>query len=400
MLTVIAATDDSEQRTKLEARWRQSNRRARIDEMQYFCSSLDGVAIARTKLDVNPQLFNCANGTIYLPSGVLQSADRNDLITKISPVAYKPDALAPRFMQFLHELFPSNPDVIDLLQRLAGYSMTGETKDHVLILLYGREGRNGKTTLLEALLSVMGLKEYGTVTSASTFAVKRGGGIPNDLAKLALYRFVSVPEIDRTQSLNESLVKDVTGASTTTARFLYEEEFEFKPAFKIWMATNEMPKTTGGAPISARLVTIPFNVSFLGREDKELPGKLAQECEGILAWMVEGARLWYRDGLGALPSSVTGLRENYRSTMDALADFESRRLVFGEALRASYAALDDAYQAWCRDMGVAPLYGKSQLVAELLSRNLNLRRGKSDGARQLLGVGLKAAPRVGDGDSR
>jgi putative DNA primase/helicase len=142
-------------------------------------------------------------------------------------------------------------------------------------------------------------------------------------------------------------VKRLTGNDRISARFLYGEFFEFKPTFKIFMATNHKPSVTGmDDAIWRRLKLIPFEVTFKANEqDTMLPEKLEKEYKGILAWMVEGCILWQKEGLGN-PIAILEATKEYRYEMSAIESFlqDYCRRDANEMIQASH--IYNAYKEW------------------------------------------------------
>jgi phage/plasmid-associated DNA primase len=62
-------------------------------------------------------------------------------MTKITAVA--PGGDCPLWRRFLTEITGGNKDLEDFLQRIAGYTLTGSTREHALFFLYGT-GITGK----------------------------------------------------------------------------------------------------------------------------------------------------------------------------------------------------------------------------------------------------------------
>jgi putative DNA primase/helicase len=112
------------------------------------------LAVSMDRLDADPWLLNCQNGTLDLKTGELRPHDPLDYVTKIVPVEYDPDAEAPRFSAFLEEVLVDD-GVIRFVQRFAGYSLTGDTRERAMAILWGG-GKNGKSTLVELLLTMLG----------------------------------------------------------------------------------------------------------------------------------------------------------------------------------------------------------------------------------------------------
>jgi len=324
-----------------------------LREMIEIARSRDGIATTPTRLDVDPDLFNCANGTIDLRTGELREHRRGDLLTKRSPVHYEPDAEAPMFHSFLRRIMDNSEEKIDFLQRALGYTMTGNTGEEVCFIAYGR-GRNGKSKFLGAVSHVLG--DYAEHARPETFMARDRDKVANDIAALVGARFVATVEVEEGHRLGEALVKQMTGGDLLTARFLYAEWFSFKPLFKIWMAANHKPGIRGtDEAIWERIRLIPFTVTIpLPERDTRLAGKLESEGPGILAWMVEGCLRWRHEGL-APPIEVVEATQGYRDEMDVLAHFIEDRCVVNADAQALAGELYRAYVDWCGKAGERPL---------------------------------------------
>jgi len=353
------------------------------------------IEISPDALDADPWSFNVQNGTIDLRTGALRDHRREDFITKISPVAFKSDALAPRWERFLTEIFLRHPDVIPYLQKLIGYAMTGSTKEKVFPILYGPTSNNGKSTLLRTIRAVFG--DYGTEANSATLMRRHSNNAESPtpgLLSLAGHRFVYVSEIESENQLNEALVKNMTGDDVIVGRGMYEKkQSHITPTFKVFLATNHMPQVNWDAAYGSRVKPIPFYECFLGREDRTLDATLATELKGILAWMVTGAWQWYSDkeGLRKLPASVRALLGEYETEMDSLASFISSKLDIDQAFVAVAADVFAVYKAWCVDTDTAPL-GQHQFSVELKKRShFTYGHIKSGTVRVYKGVGLKGA---------
>ncbi len=332
------------------AEWaKRSEKAAQIAAMLRLAASEPGVPVLPSQLDTDPWLLNVANGTIDLRTGTLRPHRREDLITRIAPVAYRPAAKCPRWMKFLSEVFGPHPDIIPFIQLAAGYSLTGDTREECLLLLHGG-GRNGKGTLLKTLATLMG--DYGGTTDFSTFIARRDDRGPrDDIANMKGQRFVTSQEAREGAPLAESVVKWLTGGDRVRARKLHENSYEFDPTWKIWLATNYKPTIKGQDPaIWSRIRLVPFDVSFEGREDRTLKAALIDELPGVLAWAVEGCLRWQTEGL-RLPDSVLKATGEYRSESDQVGRFFEDCCVLGEHVSAQACSLYGAYKQWAEKGG-------------------------------------------------
>ncbi|MDQ3302271.1 MAG: phage/plasmid primase, P4 family [Actinomycetota bacterium] len=343
------SADGKDERKAIARHAAGSESRSRIDAMIALARSM--VPVAPDDLDADPWLLNATDGTIDLRTGERRDHRREDLITKATPVEYDPDAQAPRFARFLREIFGGDEDMSAFVQRFAGYSLTGSTRERAVAILHGR-GKNGKSTLIELLQEAMG--DYAATTETETILAKRYQGVGNDVAALKGARFVATAEVEKGRRLAESKVKQLTGNDTVTARFLYSEPFSFKPEFKLWLSTNSKPEIHGtDDAIWDRIRLIPFTQRFEGGDaDAKLPEKLRDELAGVLAWAVRGCLDWQRDGLGE-PDKVRAATERYRTEQDTLAAFFEDRCVIHPEAEIPATRLYKAYQEWCAGSGEA-----------------------------------------------
>jgi putative DNA primase/helicase len=345
-----AELESDESRRKALAKWAaESETERRLKSMLSLAQSEPGIAIEADRLDVDPRLFNVLNGTLDLCTGILRPARRSDFITKLAPVEYQPNAICPEFERLLNRLFKHVPAVREYLQRIFGYTLTGLTSEQCFFIFYG-VGANGKSTLLRALLDLLG--EYATTTRPETFLTKRGDGIPNDVAALAGARFVVSLESEQGKRLAEGLVKGVTGGDKMSARFLHKEFFAFAPQLKFFIGTNHKPTIRGTDHAMWRRVRcVPFEVVIPDDEqDKLLPEKLRSEFSGILNWLVQGCLAWQRDGLGP-PFEVQKATAAYRAEQDILGVFLKDRCVLEPPAKSTKSELFESYIAWCEASG-------------------------------------------------
>lgn len=341
------------------ARWAKSSEsKGKLDAMVSIARSQPGVPKMPDELDADPYSLNVLNGTLDLRDGTIRPHDRRDLFTKAAPVEFDPDATCPSWLAFLDRIMAGNARLIRFLQRAIGYSLTGLTTERCLFILWG-SGANGKSTLLETIRTLTG--DYAVTTPTDTLMVRRTEtSASNDLATLKGARFVSASEAEEGRRLAESRIKNLTGGDEITARFLYGEFFQFKPEFKIWLATNHKPIIRGSDEgIWDRIKLIPFEVRIPPEErDATLRFTLDAERAGILTWAVRGCLEWQRDGLGA-PVEVEAARSEYRSEMDILGAFIGDCCEIGEYYREPASSLYRDYAKWCEDNGERPITQRS-----------------------------------------
>jgi putative DNA primase/helicase len=345
---------DLEERKKVLTFAINLRKRRGIENVVAIAAWQEGISVGNPeRFDAEPWALNVENGTIDLHGGQLRPHERDDLITKVVPIEYVPDARCERWEKFLVEIFAGDKETIDFVQRAVGYSLTGSIREHVFLVLFGT-GANGKTTLLSLVRQILG--DYGTTSSPETFVGREDGGASNDRARLRGARFVFTIETAEGKALDEAFVKAATGGDTISARFLYSEFFEFDPTFKLWMATNHKPVIRGGDEgIWRRVRLVPFDRRFEGeRADADLRSKLEAELPGILAWAVRGCLAWQKHGLGASPA-ITTATAAYRSEMDTFSGFIDDKCEVAPTASATAAELYLAYKSWADASAEKPL---------------------------------------------
>lgn len=350
-LRAAAEIEDEKQR-KVALKWAfTSQAKGRRDALLDQASIEPALRTNGTEWDTDHFLLGVANGVVDLETGVLRPGHPRDRITMHSPIAFDPDAKAPRWERFLSEVFRDDRPIIEYVQRFAGYSLTGDISEHKLLICWGK-GSNGKSTLLSTLAHIAG--DYGYSMPFSTVEAQRNNGGPtNDLAALDGRRLVTASEVNEGQPLNEARIKALTGGDAITARFLNKEFFTFRPRAKFWLAVNHKPTIGDDSKgLWRRIDMVPFLASFEGAQvNKHLDRELLEEASGILAWMVRGCLDWRANGLGQ-PSAVVDATREYQRESDPLGAFLEQCCVKGQMQAVRGNVLYHAYLDWANTEGI------------------------------------------------
>jgi putative DNA primase/helicase len=378
------------ERPTLLKRAKSAESATKIRAMLELAQSIEPIAINSRLLDVDPNLLNVDNGTIDLKTFEIRPHDCADLITRIVPASYDPDAPAtcPTFEGFINRIMGENPRLVAFIQRVVGYCLTGDTSEQVLFIFWGI-GANGKSTLILIVEDM--LAGYAIRCRVETLLLKReAGSATPDVARLAGARFIGAVEAQDGRRLDEAMVKELTGGDTITARFLYGQPFEFRPVGKIVLVTNHRPTVYGtDEAIWRRIRLVPFAV-FIPPEDRDphLIDKLRGEMDGILAWAIRGCEEWRRVGLDP-PPEVTEATATYRLSEDRLAEFIEDECVLDPPVERKHADLFHRYKDW------ADRNGEVQMSPKAFSKALDDRRIEKktlknrNSTRVRVGIGLK-----------
>ena len=273
----------------------------------------------------------------------------------------------------------------DYMQRLYGYAATGFTREQCLVVCVGC-GANGKSVLLNAIDHV--LEPLVGTTPWSAFEKRAAGASTADLAYLRGKRLCLVQEGESGTLLSESVIKRATGGDKLSARNLYKSPMAFRPEFLIMMATNSLPRIRGADEgIWRRVRLVNFNRFFQDHErDPYLFETLQSEAEGILAWIVEGAKEWSANSLND-PPVVKEATRNYRHTADDLAGFIGQIVIEDEDSSMSGAELMSSYMDWCIEENVRS-WSRRALYEAICERCKSVYKVKKQDGIHLIGLRL------------
>lgn len=348
--------------------------------------------------DTDPWLLNVANGTIDLRSGEIREHRREDLITHVAPVGYHPDSFDGVLEGYLSKATAKDPAFARYLQKAAGYTLTGLTDEETVFLVLG-PGATGKSTLVEAMISMLG--DYGIKTSFDTFLVQRNiGGARPDLVAMRGARMVAAVEPEKGRKLAASTLKEITGGDTISARDLYKPPFSFKPTFKIWLAANDSPELPDDdSGLWRRLQRLPFESVILPDErDPEVKRHLTSDGgESVLAWAVAGCLLWQEEKLKP-PKIVRDKTAELRRDFDPLAEFFADRCIVDPGVEVEASALRRSYDDWARQHGSSAISNREwghRLQALGCRRD---RRRSMGGPPKVLWIGIGILTNTSDDD--
>ena len=344
--------DDSDKR-KLILKWANTSSSAKSLSAMLTVARPD-LAITTEMLDRDQFKLNCLNGTIDLRNGKLTPHRKEDFITKMAPVEFDSDAKAPRFEQFLAEIFDQSTGLIDFVQCAVGSALTGSVKDQKLFLCHGA-GQNGKSTLFAIIREVLG--DYAQETDPNLLAAKQNnGGASEDVYRLRGVRLATTIEIDEDVKLNEAKTKQLTGGDRITARAMYGHFTEFDPTHKLFLIANHKPHIRSqGMAMWRRIKMIPFRVIIPEhKKDKDLLEKLRAERPGILAWLVRGCLKWLSEGLPE-PPEVENATAEYKAAEDSLEKFIQDCCCVEPNAQEQAKPLRDRYKSWCSENGEVEL---------------------------------------------
>lgn len=319
-------------------------------------------------LDQEVMKLNCLNGVLDLQDfSFTPGHDPGDLFTKCTNANYDPEARGQYWDRFLSSSLP-DPEVRAFVQRYVGYSLMGKVKEHVLPIFKGL-GRNGKGVFYKAVSDTLG--SYSHHADASLFIAKKNSddhsGPNPGLVALQGRRWITVSETNEGARLSTSTMKNLVGGEVITARNLWKGLVTFEPSHSIILVTNHLPKVEGDDPaVWERLKVVPWDVVIpKEKRNLNLDDDLRFERDVILAWAVEGLRMYWKIGL-APPTAVEGRTKEYRAESDTIRGWLTENCEEGPKFKTKLSEMVDA-------MNMGPHMKDDVIDGRVLARELRQR---------------------------
>ncbi len=276
--------------------------------------------------DDQPRTLAFQNGVVDLETGDFRPHGRTDLFTMRLAFDYDPKATCPAWDAFLESSQP-DPALRDFLHRAAGMTALGEIRDQYLFICYGPP-RAGKGTFVGTLQRLFG--EYHHALSQQLLLARSlDGSTRFKLAELDGRRMSACDELPRNARLNSAVLNSLVSGDAIEVEAKYRDPWTMRPVATYWINTNHKPDL----PVSEeatwkRLRLIPFEQSFVGREDESLRETLAGELPGIANWLVRGAVSYLAAGRLTAPDRVLRSVADFHRESDVLQQFLAAETAF------------------------------------------------------------------------
>jgi putative DNA primase/helicase len=328
------------------------------------------------ELDADPWLLCVANGVLDLHTGTLLEHDRKYLMTRRSPAVYVDGATSDIWQAYLDTATAGDKQLQAFLMRVAGYWLTGSTREKCFFMLYGPKD-TGKSVFVEALSTMLG--DYAQSSDFDSWCVQKyAGGNRGDLVRLAGSRLVSAVETNEGAKFDSARIKGITGGERIVAAAKFEAETEFLPHFKLLFAVNDCPRISeGDDAMFGRVRRIPWQVVIpTEKQDPNLRDKLAEPetLSAILAWCTQGLKEYVQMGQLGTCKAVEDSNAQYRSENDITREFLEECLDWHQSYRCPANELRAKYESWCRTQGIKHPLSAQKLALKLERKGAEIRR--------------------------
>lgn len=309
----------------------------RLGSLVKLSQGVPGVLTDAAAFDADPDILNCANGVLHLPTSTLYPPDSRVLVTKLADVDYVPGA---RHADWDAALGALPADEQQWMQLRLGQAITGHmTPDDVLVISQGT-GENGKGTLFRGIVEAIG--DYH-VRLADRVLTASPDAHPTELMDLRGARLATIDETPEGRQLNVVRLKKTVGSDYVTARYIAQDSVTYAATHSLFVMTNYQPivtETDHGTWRRLALLKFPYTFRKPG---EPLQGPMDRHGDpglrirmgspevrtAVLSWLVDGAWAWYAAGAAAMPPHTDGVKretEAMRADSDAVYGYWSDRL--------------------------------------------------------------------------
>lgn len=345
------------------------------------------IFMANHRFDVDSRAINCLNGELHFKDGNwrLETHDRENYRTTQIPILYDPQTTAPRFEQFLDEIFEDDKDAEEkkvIVCELLGYSLLTSCEFEKFVILLGN-GANGKSVLLHIVEQLVGTAQVSAVQPSQ---------FDNRFQRAHLFgKLVNiVTEIAEGAEIADAQLKGIVSGERTTAEHKHKNPFDFHPFCTCWFGTNHMPHCRDFSDaIFRRTIILSFNKKFDGtNRDVHLRQKLQKEMSGILNLALEGIAGVFKRGDFTYCLSSEASKKQWRFECDQVEQFVTDACELSSGLRSSSQDIFRAYTSWAKEMGVRRVLGHNGLTQRLQKLGVENCKG-TNGKRMLSGIAIK-----------
>lgn len=345
----VKAADEEAKKAKAYLAHAQMTRNAiRIKNMLELSKA--ALVVKAEILDAEPFDLNTPAGIVDLRSGAIRPHSRDSFCSQITAIAPSSKG-GDMWESFLDTVTAGDGSIKGFLQLVAGMALIGKVFHEGIILAFGG-GRNGKSTMFNALALVLG--EYSGGIDVKTITTDRANKGAS-LATLRGKRLVVTGELEEHQRLSVATLKQLGSTDKLTVEEKFRAPETVTQTHTLVLFTNHLPRvgsTDGGT--WRRLTVVPFNATIpAGKGIQNYADVLFDKAGGaILSWAIQGAVNFSKNRFSLdIPEAVAEATEAYRAREDWLTNFINERCVSEANARVSASELYATYREWAADTG-------------------------------------------------
>lgn len=313
-------------------------------------------------IDANPYLMGFTNGVFDFKNKVFRNGVPQDYISKSTNIPYTPynyeatKEIADEILTFMDQLFPEKELCRYMWDHLSA-SLIGVKKEHVFNIYRG-SGSNGKSLLTDLMSRALGA--YKGVVPITLVTDKRSslGSATPEIMQLKGVRYAVMQEPSSGVTINEGIVKELTGGDPLLGRALFSNSEIFIPQFSLVVCTNalfDVKSNDDGTWRRMKLVdykskfvsegeTYTDTTPYIFPKDKNLKDKLDKWASVFIAMLIE--RACETEGEVVDCPEVLSASNRYRQSQDCITGFITEKIVLKPGNLVSKKYLNDVFKEW------------------------------------------------------
>jgi P4 family phage/plasmid primase-like protien len=331
--------------------------------------AVGGFKVKEEILDANPFDLNTPAGIVDLKTGKCRPHDPKAYCSRMTAVSPGTNGRTG-FQDFMDFVTCGDPEFHAFLRALAGAMAIGKVYNEALVIAHGG-GANGKSTLFNTLAKILG--DYAGKIPAEALTTK-AQSVKADLAELEGLRFVLAGETEQGQRLSSKMLKTIASTDAILGERKYYDPHSFEPVHQTVLYTNHLPRLGSlDHGTKRRIILAPFRAQVKVR-DATLADKLFAESGGrILSWLIEGAKLYIKNGYEFPPCEVVKAAKNeYIAENDWARQFLDECCAQNSTVQSS--TLFQVYLHWCEENGIHYKLNKIDFAHGLEEKNYERRK--------------------------
>lgn len=311
----------------------------------------------------------CNNGLLNTPTRTLFPFDPRFYNHFAVPFDYDPDAPRPeRFLRFLQEAWPDDPDAQRLVVEWFAYVVSGRTDLQTIFLLIGPPG-SGKGTLVRLLTALIGARNV-TTTSFRDLMGSFGlqSFVEGGLKTLAVLTDAHVLRGDTTEAVEH--MNQIAGEDQKTIQRKFKTDMHVtKMPTRLMILSNEVPNfkdPSGSFAKRLKILRMTRGYRGTGEEDLYLLRDMLVELPGIFNLVLDALDDLDERGQFAEPESSQGVRTALVGATQPFVEFAEHEglCTLGPELSVEKVELWEAYNDWRREQG-KPAISNSRFGVDL-----------------------------------
>jgi P4 family phage/plasmid primase-like protien len=316
-------------------------------------------------MDSNPYLMCFTNGVFDFKTKEFRDGYPQDYISKSTGIAYihqdkTSKEIEQEIVTFMSQLFPQ-PELCKYMWSHLASVLIGIKKEHAFNIYRG-SGSNGKSILTDLMSQCLG--DYKGTVPITLVTDKRSsiGGATPEVMQLKGVRYAVMQEPSKDATINEGIMKELTGGDPLLGRALYCDSEIFIPQFSLVVCTNalfEIKSNDDGT--WRRMKLVDFLAKFLSEgethtddtpyvfpKDKSLKEKLPKWAPIFISMLIKIA--CETEGEVIDCPEVVAASNKYRQSQDAISGFIMDKLVqVDNSYGVNQTSLNNVFKEWFQE---------------------------------------------------